>query len=648
MLLNKLALARQLIFVTGLTLLCAVSIAGPASSITPGAVEDQAYTPTNCQSSGVNGVEAQTFMAGITGELSEVRLGLISSSGFPDPAPYDVQIVATTGGLPDSSNVLAQSDPEDQSALPAFAPGGTNPMQGFSLTPHPAIVAGTEYAILLRSLVSYPGPEWNDNPSSNPCATGAEGYPGGGSGGCLGFGSPCDVASIDASRDFAFETYVVTQNSPPSAPANVVAAAGDATIAASWTAPSSEGASPITGYDISATSSSSSVSTSVGGGTFSATLSGLTNGEAYVVTVTARNAAGPGDPSAPSNPVTPQSGAAAPASSAGSIDASGGTVAVSSSTLDTSVSVPAGTTGGSVTIAEGTVTQTAPSGYSFLGTQINIRSTAPTTASNPLRITFTIDGSQLNGEAPDTLQIFRTEDGGPPALVPDCTDDPTTVAVPDPCIPRSSRVWAGSDAQLTIVTSSASLWNVAPLPPVGVHVGDSGYSPLAATSVQSARVDWTFASSKLHSVTDALRLGPSGAALYDSGPARTGSLEYRFAAAGSYTYHSTVKGDNTSSFAGQVLIPVQIVPSSVHLSATPTITWSSATLAGYVFDVQYSFRKSAASGWGSWIPFRKGTTQTEGSFTPTKAGTYRFEARLRNVSTGKTSFWSPDVLLHVT
>lgn len=639
----------RLIAVTSAALLFGVGLAGPASSITPGAVEDQAFDPTNCQASGTNGVEAQTFTAGITGDLTEVRLGLISASGFPTPASYDVRVVATAGGLPDASAVLASSDVQDQADLPTSAPSGTNPMQEFSLTPHPAIVAGTQYAILLRSLVSYPGPVWNDNPPSNPCATGAEGYSGGGSGAC--FGDPCDVTAIDPSRDFAFETYVLTPINPPSAPANVVAAAGDATIAVSWTAPSSDGGGPITGYDISAQPVSSppgdAASTVVDGATFSTTLSGLTNDATYVVTVTARNAAGPGDPSAPSNPVTPQSGAAPPASSGGSVDESGGTVAVSSSTLDTSVSVPSGTTGGSVTIAEGSVTQAAPSGYAFLGTQINITSTAPTTASNPLRITFTIDGTQLNGETPDTLQIFRTEGGGSPVLVPDCTNDPTTVAAPDPCIPRSSRIWVGSDAQVTIVTSSASVWNVAALPPLGIVVRDSGYSPLSAESVQGARVDWTFSSSKLHSVTDALRLGQAGAPLYDFGPARSGSVEYRFAAAGGYTYRSTAKGDNTSNFSGAVLIPVQVEPASVHVSTADTITWSSASLAGYVFDVQYSFRKSSSAGWGPWVSFRKGTSQSESSFTPTKAGTYRFEARLRNASTGKTSFWSPDAVLTV-
>ena len=74
-----------------------------------------------------------------------------------------------------------------------------------------------------------------------------------------------------------------------------------------WTAPSSNGGSPITGYTVTAADSTNS---SHGGetcpwttGPLTCTLTGLTNGDSYTFTVTAKNANGTGPASAPSSPV---------------------------------------------------------------------------------------------------------------------------------------------------------------------------------------------------------------------------------------------------------------------------------------------------------------------------------------------------------
>src|SRR5437764_14998060 len=103
----------------------------PASALAPGAVLDQSYEPTGCQASGINGTFAQTFTAGAGGLLTDVRLGLISASGFPLPAPFDVQIVSVANGLPATSTVLAATGPFDQSTLPSFAPGPSYPWTEF-------------------------------------------------------------------------------------------------------------------------------------------------------------------------------------------------------------------------------------------------------------------------------------------------------------------------------------------------------------------------------------------------------------------------------------------------------------------------------------------------------------------------------------
>jgi hypothetical protein len=87
----------------------------------------------------------------------------------------------------------------------------------------------------------------------------------------------------------------------PGAPTNVTATAGDAQATVTWTAPSNNGGSPITGYVITPSSGSP---VTVGNVTTD-TVTGLTNGTSYTFTVAAINAVNTGPPSAPSNSVTP-------------------------------------------------------------------------------------------------------------------------------------------------------------------------------------------------------------------------------------------------------------------------------------------------------------------------------------------------------
>ncbi|MHB1056908.1 MAG: putative Ig domain-containing protein [Rhodanobacter sp.] len=88
----------------------------------------------------------------------------------------------------------------------------------------------------------------------------------------------------------------------PGAPTGASATAGDSQASVSFTAPASDGGSPINSYTV--TSSPGGLTAS---GTASPiTVAGLTNGTSYTFTVTATNTAGTGGPSAPSNAVTPK------------------------------------------------------------------------------------------------------------------------------------------------------------------------------------------------------------------------------------------------------------------------------------------------------------------------------------------------------
>jgi Domain of unknown function (DUF4082)/Fibronectin type III domain/Bacterial Ig domain len=93
----------------------------------------------------------------------------------------------------------------------------------------------------------------------------------------------------------------------PSAPTGVTAAAGNASAVISWTAPGSNGGSPITGYKITPYLGAEALApTSVGAGTTSTTVGSLTNGKSYTFTVTASNSAGRSAESSSSGAVIPR------------------------------------------------------------------------------------------------------------------------------------------------------------------------------------------------------------------------------------------------------------------------------------------------------------------------------------------------------
>jgi hypothetical protein len=123
------------------------------------------------------------------------------------------------------------------------------------------------------------------------------------------------VVDLNADNDldivfggFTVVNYVNNDPIVPGAPTIGTATAGNASASVSFTAPTPNGGSAITGYTV-----TSSPGGKTGTGTSSPiTVSGLTNGTAYTFTVTATNAIGTGAASGASNSVTPVAPNASP------------------------------------------------------------------------------------------------------------------------------------------------------------------------------------------------------------------------------------------------------------------------------------------------------------------------------------------------
>ena len=118
--------------------------------------------------------------------------------------------------------------------------------------------------------------------------------------------------------------------------------------------------------------------------------------------------------------------------------------------IETQVSSP---NGGTVTIEDGPKDVPAPSGFSFFGEQMTI--TAPRRDQDePLVLVFVLDASQIPaGQTAGTLAVFRNG-----SYVLACTGVPG-VADPDPCVSDRQTLPDG-DAQITVLTSEASDWNL--------------------------------------------------------------------------------------------------------------------------------------------------------------------------------------------
>ena len=288
---------------------------GPASaasnSVTavsvPGAPTIGTATPGNAQASVtfappasnggsvITSYTATSSPGGFTGACSAPCTS-ITVGGLVNGSQYVFTVIAinAVGASPSSapSNIVT----------PATVPGA------------PAI--GSATGGNAQATITFAAPA-NDGGSSITSYT-ATSSPGGLAGTCRGSCTSITVGGLTNGTAYTFTVTAanavgsgpassasnsVTPASVPGAPVIGVATPGDAQATVAFTAPASNGGSPITSYT--ATSAPGLRSGICSAPCTSIVVAGLTNGTAYTFTVTATNALGTGAPSAPSNSATP-------------------------------------------------------------------------------------------------------------------------------------------------------------------------------------------------------------------------------------------------------------------------------------------------------------------------------------------------------
>jgi hypothetical protein len=123
-----------------------------------------------------------------------------------------------------------------------------------------------------------------------------------------------------------------------------------------------------------------------------------------------------------------------------------GTGATPTAPVQTTVTAPGGA---ALTIEQG------PGGpdFGFIGQSVHIVAVPDATPANPFTIVFVIDASVIPaGQTAATIVVSKNG-----VAVPPCTGLPGTAA-PDPCV-ASRQTIAGGDAQITVLSSTASLWD---------------------------------------------------------------------------------------------------------------------------------------------------------------------------------------------
>ncbi|MBW4033519.1 MAG: hypothetical protein HIU88_12800 [Acidobacteria bacterium] len=420
-----------------------------------------------------------------------------------------------------------------------------------------------------------------------------------------------------------------TPRTVPDAPGSVVAVSNSASADVTWAAPAVTGGAPVTGYTVSAYTSSAgatAVSTCSTSGATSCSLTGLSNGTAYYVEVAALNTAGAGAastprvlviplarPSAPTlNSLTVGDGTISAAFSAGSAgdrsitgyqySVDGGVTWATASGTSSPILITSLTDGATYTVALRAVSSAGVGATSntMQGTPYTYPS-APDTATIVAnggngRITVSWAGANLNGGTllNYTAAAFTGLSSGSQAST--CTTTGLSCVI--------TGLSNGTTYYVSLQTENTSaMYSVRSTPRVPAT---PSVQPGAATGVTAvagdgtAAVTWTAPTSTGASALTGYTVWCSvgGAAYTQCATSSTTSVQVTGLSNGSsYTFKvftSNSNGTGPASVASGAMTPLAAGTVPVLARATPTATGFTSTISNY--DASTSYSATATNG----------------------------------------------------